>query len=385
MEHNGMVKMFKSLKDSGLKGFLEGSGSVYEEAVLEFFTNAKIVAGTIVSLVGARRIAITKDTLIEVFELPDQGINNFLTIPKEIALEMRRQFSGTDEPFKAPNKKRDMPIEFRLLHDIVAKDLCAKSGSFDQVTSEKLDLMGFAIQVSSLLQYIFKENLGESVKLHSRKVLTSEGNLDDEHLNPGSNKPEKKDSEHNVQMGNNNQLENQGCETQLDSVNPITKDSGAVQNEQLLNTATQSLTTLSTRVSYLDQAYACILNDTNMTRHHTILMRDQLKNEVDGLDIKIDVLERTLTQRMVDEMAVVKSQLAALTEGMQEFGAAKNVEGVQNRPREGSRSSGPSNVRGRELSIRGGRGFSSGGGRGPNQRSDDPADPNNRFRFTPWF
>ncbi|KZV54008.1 hypothetical protein F511_38267 [Dorcoceras hygrometricum] len=584
MEHSGMVKMFKSLEDSGLKGFLEGSGSIYEEVVLEFFANAKILAGTI-----------------------------------EIALEMRRQFSGSDEPFKAPNKKRDMPIEFRLLHDIVAKALCSKAGSFDQVTNKKLDLMvaitaglkGFAIQVSAFLQYIVKDNLGESVKLHSRKVLTSksvqtyikqnseikptgetsknnedtasnteggasqdfvkrrnqrkhtqmgwtaanissqpdpnpvsptaqektmddqivhgdggdcfekglgvdtreeheerndqeitrissqfdsiptvpvegEGNLDDEHLNPSSNEPEKTYREHNVHIGNNDHMENPGCETQLDSVHPTTKDTGAIQNEQvpveeycqllftsawnnvsaqitmfeewlhfrrevrlrdissaeslvkieeqllewgekegisdlferhslvmykifeleleklyhehlanfkldvaaqtaslqlnqprhetpamtshehqaqendpsiqtdehrpegnehraldelliasasadtstlqLLDTATQSLTALSTRVSSLDQAYACIRNDTNVTRHHTILMRDQLKNAVDGLDIKIYVLECTLTQRIVDELAVVKSQLAALIEGMQGFGADKKGE-----------------------------------------------------------
>ncbi|KZV41658.1 hypothetical protein F511_26459 [Dorcoceras hygrometricum] len=178
MEHSVMVKMFKSLEDLGLKGFLEASGSVYEEAVLEFFANAKVLAGTIVSLVGARNIAITKDTLIE--------------------------FSGSDEPFKAPNKKKEMKIEFRLLHDIVAKALCAKAGSFDQVTSEKLDIMiaitagmkfnwaqilfqvlpnmvktpkrqwqGFAIQVSALLLHLVKENLGESVKMHPQKVLTS--------------------------------------------------------------------------------------------------------------------------------------------------------------------------------------------------------------------
>ncbi|KZV50611.1 hypothetical protein F511_14614 [Dorcoceras hygrometricum] len=108
MEHSGMVKMFKSLEDSGLKGFLEASGSVYEEAVLEFFANAKAFVGTIVSLV---------------------------------VIEIRRQFSWSDEPFKAPNKKKEMKIEFRLLHDILAKALCAKAGSFDQVTSEKLDIM----------------------------------------------------------------------------------------------------------------------------------------------------------------------------------------------------------------------------------------------------
>ncbi|KZV49974.1 protein ROOT PRIMORDIUM DEFECTIVE 1 [Dorcoceras hygrometricum] len=93
MEHSGMVKMFKSLEDSGLIGFLNNCQS--------------------------RGCSMYSNT----------------------AVEIRRQFSGSDEPFMAPNKKRDMPIEFRLLHDIVAKALCAKSGSFDQVTSEKLDLM----------------------------------------------------------------------------------------------------------------------------------------------------------------------------------------------------------------------------------------------------
>ncbi|KZV22098.1 hypothetical protein F511_09111 [Dorcoceras hygrometricum] len=95
----------------------------------------------------------------------------------------------------------------------------------------------------------------------------------------------------------------------------------------LLDTAARSLTALSTRVSSLDQAYACIRDDMNLSRHHTILMRDQLKNAVDGLDIKIDVLECTLTQRMVDELVVVKSQLDALVEGLREFGAAKKGEG----------------------------------------------------------
>ncbi|KZV57796.1 hypothetical protein F511_22283 [Dorcoceras hygrometricum] len=154
---------------------------------------------------------------------------------------------------------------------------------------------------------------------------------------------------------------------------------------KLLDTAAQSLTALSTCVSSLDQAYACIRDETNITRHHTILIHDQLKNSVDGLDIKIVVLERTLTQRMADELAVVKSQLAALVEGLREFGAAKKGECGQSRPGEGSSGGGPSNVQGRGLSLRGGRGSSSEGGRGPNQRSGDPADPNNIFRYTPWF
>ncbi|KZV20412.1 hypothetical protein F511_30642 [Dorcoceras hygrometricum] len=64
MEHTGMVRLFKSLEETGLKGFLE---------------------------------------------------------------------------FMAPNKKKEMKVEYRLLHDIVTKALCAKAGSLDVVTSEKFD------------------------------------------------------------------------------------------------------------------------------------------------------------------------------------------------------------------------------------------------------
>ncbi|KZV32723.1 methyl-CpG-binding domain-containing protein 2-like [Dorcoceras hygrometricum] len=40
MEHTGMARMFKSLATQGL-GFLDTSGFVYENAVVEFFANAK--------------------------------------------------------------------------------------------------------------------------------------------------------------------------------------------------------------------------------------------------------------------------------------------------------------------------------------------------------
>ncbi|KZV25318.1 mediator of RNA polymerase II transcription subunit 12-like [Dorcoceras hygrometricum] len=83
--------MFKSLVDTGLEGFLAATGSVYEDAVVDFFVNAKVD-------------------------------------------EMRIRFSASAVPFRASSKKREMKIEYRLLHDIVAKALCAKAGSFDMVT-----------------------------------------------------------------------------------------------------------------------------------------------------------------------------------------------------------------------------------------------------------
>ncbi|KZV42387.1 hypothetical protein F511_23845 [Dorcoceras hygrometricum] len=92
---------------------------------------------------------------------------------------------------------------------------------------------------------------------------------------------------------------------------------------QFLSTAAQSLDFLSTRLSSLDLSFARIRDDTNITRHHTTKILDELKSTADGFDINIDVLERTLTQRMVDKLAMVKSQLAAIFEDLKDTGVAK--------------------------------------------------------------
>ncbi|KZV44622.1 hypothetical protein F511_33030 [Dorcoceras hygrometricum] len=203
MEHAGMVQMFKNLEETGLKGFLTASDLVYESAVVEFFANAKMLAGTIVSFVANKKVAITKESFIEAFGLQIEGMFGFLGIQKETVDEMRIKFSRTDAPFRTPSKKKQMKMEFRILHDIVAK-APFKDGSFDMVTSEKFDLMvaitvglkvnwaqvlfqvllnmvntpkcqshGFAIQISVLVQNVVKEDLGELVKLHLQKVWTS--------------------------------------------------------------------------------------------------------------------------------------------------------------------------------------------------------------------
>ncbi|KZV22821.1 hypothetical protein F511_12965 [Dorcoceras hygrometricum] len=193
IEHARMVRMFTSLEETWIKGFLEVSSSVFEGAVIELFDNANVIGVTIVSFVANRKMVITKNVFTEAFGLPAQ-----------IVVEMRMRSSGTDVPFKAPNKKKEMKVECQLLHDIVAKALCAKAGSFDAVTSEKFDLMvdisaslkvnwghilfqtlvamvhtptkqsqGLAVQLSVLLERLVKADLGEFVKLHLLKVLNN--------------------------------------------------------------------------------------------------------------------------------------------------------------------------------------------------------------------
>ncbi|KZV39263.1 zinc finger CCCH domain-containing protein 64-like [Dorcoceras hygrometricum] len=101
MENSGMVRIFKSLEGTRLKGFWRHD-SVNESAVVEFFANAKVIAGTIISFIDNRKLALAKDVFVEVFLLPTEGMTRFLDIPKETVVEMRSKFSGSDVPFRAP-------------------------------------------------------------------------------------------------------------------------------------------------------------------------------------------------------------------------------------------------------------------------------------------
>ncbi|KZV29275.1 hypothetical protein F511_31007 [Dorcoceras hygrometricum] len=133
--------MFKSLEDTGLRGFLEGTTYVFENVVTEFFSNAKVVAGTIISTVCILRWLVNEDIFSATFKLPTEGLTVLADIQKATIIEMQHKFSANEMPFKISGKKREMHFEYRMLHDIVAKSLCAKADSFDSVTCEKFEFM----------------------------------------------------------------------------------------------------------------------------------------------------------------------------------------------------------------------------------------------------
>ncbi|KZV47017.1 hypothetical protein F511_16404 [Dorcoceras hygrometricum] len=56
-----------------------------------------------------------------------------------------------------------MKMEFCLLHNIVAKALCAKAGSFDMVTSEKFDLM---VEISAGLKVVGDDSNTDKQEAH---------------------------------------------------------------------------------------------------------------------------------------------------------------------------------------------------------------------------
>ncbi|KZV33731.1 hypothetical protein F511_26494 [Dorcoceras hygrometricum] len=141
MDNAGTVRMFKSLEESGLRGFFGAYSSVFEGALIEFFANASVIAGTIVSTVANRKMVVMKDVFVEMFQIPIERMVSFSELLDKTVVEMKVWFSSTGVPFRPPNKKKDMKVEYRLLHDIVAKYLSAKAGSFDLVTTEKLEMM----------------------------------------------------------------------------------------------------------------------------------------------------------------------------------------------------------------------------------------------------
>ncbi|KZV19196.1 hypothetical protein F511_19076 [Dorcoceras hygrometricum] len=155
MDIAGMVKMFKSLEESGLRGFLGVSGSVFEGDLIEFFANATVIAGTIVSTMTKRKMVVTKDVFAEMFQLLTEGMVSFSELPAKAVVEMKVLFSATGVPFRPPNKKKDMKVEYRMLHDIVAKSLSAKAISLDLVTTKKLEMM---VAISVGLKEMIKQH-----------------------------------------------------------------------------------------------------------------------------------------------------------------------------------------------------------------------------------
>ncbi|KZV14176.1 T-complex protein 1 subunit alpha [Dorcoceras hygrometricum] len=111
MEYAGMVRMFKTLEDTGLHGFLEGTTPIFESTVVEFFSNVRVIAGTIVSTVFGKTLVVTEEIFSGTFKLPTEEaaqtewwtsttqpdpISALTTAPEEFPDEQILQAGGVD-------------------------------------------------------------------------------------------------------------------------------------------------------------------------------------------------------------------------------------------------------------------------------------------------
>ncbi|KZV19339.1 hypothetical protein F511_22119 [Dorcoceras hygrometricum] len=203
MDDPGMVSMFEALTASGLRGFLGCPATVYEDALVNFFENAYVRNGVVISTVGGQLVEISEKLFAETFELPIDGLGDLSEMPKDAIFDARSIVSLSGEPINLSGRKNQMKMPFRLLCDIVAKAISVKAGSFNAITVEKFSLMtavvcgvkmnwekflfgvlkkmvtagskqakGFAIQISLLLATFPTVELGESSEFPASKILS---------------------------------------------------------------------------------------------------------------------------------------------------------------------------------------------------------------------
>ncbi|KZV58002.1 hypothetical protein F511_44015 [Dorcoceras hygrometricum] len=203
MDDPGMVSMFEALMASGLRGFLGCPAIVYEDALVDFFENASVRSGVVISTVGGQFVEISEKLFAETFELPIDGLGDLSEMPKDAIFDARSIVSFSGEPISLSGRKNQMKMPFRLLCDIVAKAISVKAGSFNAITIEKFSLLtvvvcsvkmnwakflfgvlkkmvtagskqakGFAIQISLLLATFPTVELGESSEFPASKILS---------------------------------------------------------------------------------------------------------------------------------------------------------------------------------------------------------------------
>ncbi|KZV46074.1 hypothetical protein F511_28774 [Dorcoceras hygrometricum] len=137
----GMIRMFRTLESSRLRGFLGVSGSVYEEALTQFFGGSSVINGKFLSNMDGLQVVITKELFMETLGLPTKGITSLRNFPNLAVEEMKVVFSLWGVPLKPSRKKKEMKVEYRLMNDTVAKSLIAKVGSFDVVIAERFEVI----------------------------------------------------------------------------------------------------------------------------------------------------------------------------------------------------------------------------------------------------
>ncbi|KZV21093.1 patatin-like protein 2 [Dorcoceras hygrometricum] len=203
MDNAGMVAMFESLVDTGLKGFLGCPAVIHEADLLEFFANGSVRDGVVVSTVNGVTVEISEQLFAETFELPVEGLTDLSEIHKDLVFDARSIVSLSGESVSMFGKNKELAIEFRLICEILAKTISVKAGSFDAITQEKFLMMatitcgvrinwnrllfnifkdmvtpgsrkakGNAIQISLLLENFPNLELGESSEFPYSKVLT---------------------------------------------------------------------------------------------------------------------------------------------------------------------------------------------------------------------
>ncbi|KZV26569.1 splicing factor 3B subunit 1 [Dorcoceras hygrometricum] len=158
MDNEGMVAMFEALISSGLSVFLGCSSTIFETALVEFFHNASVRDGVVVSLIQRKPVAISEELFASTFTLPLEGLSDLHEVPQDLVLEARRAFSY-DGKLGNPDLELGESKEFPPLKILTAK------------TVGKYIAMNKNIVVEDVEDEPVMEKLTEKKKVVSKKRL----------------------------------------------------------------------------------------------------------------------------------------------------------------------------------------------------------------------
>ncbi|KZV52842.1 hypothetical protein F511_37456 [Dorcoceras hygrometricum] len=113
MDNEGMVAMFEALISSGLNVFLGCLSVIYEAALVEFFQNASVRDGQVVSIVQGKPVEISEELFARTFELPMDGLTDMHEVPKDLVFDAR----NNHELRRLPSSK-----DFDISYETSGKD-----------------------------------------------------------------------------------------------------------------------------------------------------------------------------------------------------------------------------------------------------------------------
>lgn len=156
---NSVVAM---LDASGLRKFLGCGQSYSAEIVTEFFANASVRNGIVLSTVRGKACSISQYNFADALDLPTSGIDLLSAVPDGNMEIWANQMTLFDALMTQHGDKKDLKMEFRWLANIVAKSILTKGGAYDKITLEKLQTMvliasQIRVNWSDILFHIFSE------------------------------------------------------------------------------------------------------------------------------------------------------------------------------------------------------------------------------------
>ncbi|KZV55851.1 hypothetical protein F511_18315 [Dorcoceras hygrometricum] len=172
MDDPGMVSMFQAIMASGLEGFLGCPAVIFEAALVDFFENASVQDGVIISTVAEQLVEISEEWFADSFDLPVDGLADLSEIPKDVVFDARSIVSMSGRVLQCNHSGK-----FSMLTAVV----CGVRMNWASVLFNILKKMvtpgskqakGFAVQISLLLENIPNLELGESSEFPASKILT---------------------------------------------------------------------------------------------------------------------------------------------------------------------------------------------------------------------